>query len=109
MNRRKFIKLSALTAGSVAGSQLLNGCDKLFNDVKTSSTQKVVSDKSVKAMDLNISYITEVVNRPKLGNEIEFWIPVIQSDYGQDVSETSIDSPVSYNINEESHFRNKMI
>jgi len=109
MNRRNFIKLTALTAGAVIGGQILPGHEKLMGATQSWASVKAVSDKAVKAMDLNISYITEVVNRPKLGNKIEFWIPVVQSDYGQDVRETSIDSPVSYNINEESHFRNKMI
>jgi hypothetical protein len=109
MNRRIFMKLSALTAGAVIGGQLLPGCEKLLSDGKSGTSVKAVSDKAVKAIDLNISYITEVIKRPKLGNKIEFWIPLAQSDHGQEIMQTLIDSPVEYNINEETHFGNKMI
>ena len=109
MNRRSFIKLSALTAGAVVGGQILPGCEKLLNDTETGSPVKTISDIAVKSMDLNISYITEVVNRPKLGNKIEFWIPLAKTDHGQEIMLTSIDSPVTYNINEETYFGNKMI
>jgi transglutaminase-like putative cysteine protease len=109
VNRRVFMKLSALTAGTVIGGQLLSGYDKPLHAGNSSAPANVVSDTAVKSMDLNISYVTEVINRPKLGNKIEFWIPLPQSDYGQDVTHISIDSPVAFNINEEPVYRNKMI
>jgi hypothetical protein len=109
MNRRKFMKRLALTAGAVIGGQLLPGCEKLSNDGKSKASVKAFSDKAVKAIDLNISYITEVITRPKLGNKIELWIPLAKSDHGQDIMLTSIDAPVEYNINEETHYGNKMI
>jgi hypothetical protein len=109
MNRRKFMKLSALTAGSMIGGQLLQGCEKILDNGKPGISTRAVSDKEVKAIDLNLSYITEVINRPKLGDKIEFWIPLVKNDHGQEIITSSIDSPVPYEINEESHFGNKMV
>ncbi len=109
MNRRKFIKLSALTAGTVVGSQLLSGYEKFVSAGSPGNSIKTVSDKAVKAMDLDISYITEVVTRPKLGDKIELWVPLCISGHGQEVLQTSIDSPVIYSINEEPHYGNKMV
>jgi hypothetical protein len=105
LNRREFIKLSALAAGAAAGGQLMAGLGKPIY----AGSVKTVSDTAVKAMDFDISYVTEVMNRPKLGNTIEFWIPFAQSDQGQDVKHVSIDSPVAFNINEETFYGNKMI
>jgi hypothetical protein len=109
MNRRNFVKLSTFSAAAVMGGQLFTGCDNLFNNGMSTSSGKAVSDKAVKAMDMSISYITEIITRPKLGDTMEFWIPLAQSDHGQEVLKTSIDSPVPYTINEETHFGNKMI
>ena len=109
MNRREFMKSSALTAGAVIGSQLLSGYEKPLHAGNSSVPVNVVSDAAVKAMDLDISYVTEVINRPKRGDKIEFWIPLPQSDHGQDVTHVSIDSPVAFNINEEPVHENRMI
>ncbi len=109
MNRRKFIKLSALTAGTMIGSQLFSGYENIAFAGSPGDTIKTVSDKAVKAMDLDISYITEVVTRPRLGNKIEFWVPLCISGQGQEVLQTSIDSPVKYTISEETHYGNRMV
>ena len=105
MNRRKFIKLSAMTAGAVIGGRLLTACEKTVG----TGSKNAVSDAAVKSMDMNVSYVTEVINRPKTGDKIELWIPLAQDDHGQEVIETSIDSPVDYSINKEHHYGNMMI
>jgi transglutaminase-like putative cysteine protease len=109
MNRRRFIKLSALTAGAIIGNKLLPVYAKSARAGNTKPSEKVISDKTVKAMDLDISYITEVITRPKLGNKIEIWIPLAKSDHGQETTQISIDSPVAFNIHEEPRYGNKMI
>jgi hypothetical protein len=95
VNRRKFIKLSAMTAGAVFGGRLLTACEKTAG----TGSKKAVSDAAVKSMDMNVTYVTEVINRPKLGEKIELWVPLVQDDHGQEVIRTSIDSPVTYSIN----------
>lgn len=105
MNRRKFMKFSAMTAGAVFSAPLLSGCEKFFSGDKRTA----VTDKAVKALDMNVSYITEVIQRPKLGDQSEFWIPLVQNDHGQKVLHTAIDAPVAYSINREDHFGNQMI
>ncbi len=109
MNRREFIKSSALTAGAVIGSQLLSGYEKISYAWSPGKLKKPLSDKAVKAMDLDISYITEVLTLPKLGNKIELWVPLSISGIGQEVLQTSIEAPGTYHINEETRYGNKMV
>lgn len=109
MNRRKFIKLSALTAGTVIGKGLFSDDAGQAKAKNISTAKDPIFDLKVKALGFKISYLTEILNLPKSGEDMEFWIPLPQSDQEQDITQLSIDSPVAFHINTERHFGNKMI
>ena len=102
------MKLSALTAGAVIGGRL-SMFEKLSHAGNTGASVKTVSDKAVKAMVIDISYVTEVMSRPKRGGKMEFWVPLAKNGHGQEIIRTSIDAPGTYNINEETVYGNKMV
>ena len=89
MNRRKFLKLSALTAGAVVGGQLA-GSPQLAV-AKTSPSIGTVPDRSVKSMEFKINYVTEILTPPKKGQEVKLWIPIGQSDSEQEITQLLID------------------
>ncbi len=109
MDRRKFIKLSALTAAAVVGKGLFPDHAKSAGAESISSTKQPISDINVKALSLKISYITEILNPPKSGNNVQLWIPLPQSDDEQEMTQLSVDSPVVFHINAEPHYGNKMV
>lgn len=111
MNRRKFIKLSTLTTGAIIGEQLFSGSTKFASAAPaiTNITKELVSDIAVKAIQLNIKYTTKIIKPPKHEKNIDIWIPLLQSDQGQEITHTSVDSPVEFNINEEPLFGNKIV
>ena len=109
MNRRKFIKLSALTAGAVIGDQLLPRYTKPAGAEKLANIKGSVSDAKIKSMDIEIIFNTEIINPPKHDNPVSIWMPLSQSCYEQDVTYLSIDSPVAFHINEERHYGNKVV
>ncbi len=106
-NRREFIKLSALTAGSIIGGNLLSGCTK--NDMESIAKKGHVLDSKAKSMTFSLTYTTEIINLPKMKGKMNLWIPVPQGDYEQDITKLSISSPVEYSINTDPYYRNKMI
>ena len=108
MNRREFMKLSAITAGSVMSGQVLSSI-ALAKEGSSTTLKGPISDANVKAMALNISYVTEIVNPPKRGKKVEFWIPLPQSDDEQEMTSLSVESPVAFHINEEPVYGNKMV
>jgi hypothetical protein len=109
MNRRNFMKLSALTAGAIIGEKLLPGNPMPARAGSYNALKAGSSDSDVKAINLKISYITEIKSPPKAGEMVMLWIPFIQSDTEQEVTQLSIDSPVAFQINEENRYGNKMI
>jgi len=108
MNRREFMKLSAITAGSVMSGQALSSI-ALAKEGSSATLKGPVSDAKVKAMTLNISYVTEINNPPKRGKTVEFWTPLPQSDDEQEITSLSVESPVAFHINEEPVYGNKMV
>ncbi len=102
MNRRKFIKLSALTAGAIIGKGLLPEYTK-------PAAAGPISDLNVKALTFKISYVTEILNLPKSGADVQFWIPLPQSDDEQLITQLSIDAPVAFHFNTEPLYGNKML
>jgi len=109
MNRRKFIKLSAVSAGAIIGKGLLADNTKKAGAASLPAAKGPISDSKVKSMKLKISYVTEIVNPKKSGETIELWIPLPQSDDEQEVTQLAVDSPVAFHINAEPYFGNKMI
>jgi transglutaminase-like putative cysteine protease len=60
-------------------------------------------------MELQIKYITKIISPPKSGKEINFWVPLAQTDVEQAITLLSIESPLGFKINEEEVFGNKMV
>lgn len=109
MNRRKFIKLSALTAGAVIGKGLMPDYTKPAGAKNLTAAKGPISDLNVRAMTFKISYTTEILELPKSGKKIQFWIPLAQSDHEQEITQLAVDSPVAFHIYEEQQYGNKMI
>jgi len=107
MNRRKFLKLSALSVGTVIGGRLVTFPQ--LAAAETSSAMGSVPDRSVKSMTFRMSYVTEILTPPQKDQEVEFWIPLGQSDSEQGITELLIDSDVAFHINEETRYNNKMV
>jgi hypothetical protein len=103
------MKLSALTAGAVIGGRLLPNQTSPASAKTFAANKGPISDSEVKAMVFNITYATEIINPPKVGETVNFWIPLAQSDDEQEITQLSIDSPVAFSINEEPLYGNKMV
>lgn len=104
MNRREFIRLSVLTTGAI-----LSG--GIFSESSASGPKihRPVPDSEVKAMLLDLSYATEMVVPPKLGDLVRFWIPLLQTDQEQEISSMGIESPIPFKMTEEGLYKNKMV
>ena len=109
MNRRKLIKLSALSAGAVLGRNILAGSGTEARAGQSVSSAKAVSDGNVKAMSFDITYTTKIIKPPKSGGNVEFWIPLAQSDQEQKITRLVIDSPLEFHITREKVYGNKML
>ncbi|MCK5286539.1 MAG: transglutaminase domain-containing protein [Thermodesulfovibrionia bacterium] len=107
MNRRKFIKLSALTAGAVIGGQLLPDYTKFAMAGNPADLKGAISDTKVKSLDIEVIFDTEIITPPKHNKPVSIWMPLSKSCFEQDVSHLSIDSPVAFHINEDRHYGNK--
>ena len=108
MNRREFIKLSALTAGAAISGHMVPGYLK-GADAGTPDTSGHLYDMKVRSMDFEIIFDTEIINPPKHGEPVSIWMPLSLSGFEQDVTHLLIDSPVAFHINEEHHFGNKVV
>ena len=100
--------MSAVTAGSLLAGQLLPPVTGRAEAGEV-APKGPVADRDVKAMQMSISYATEVLSPPKSGGEVKFWIPLPQSDQEQEITSLSIDSPVAFNINQEAKFGNRIV
>lgn len=109
MNRREFIKLSVLTTGAMISNHLLYDNVELAWAQDPAFLKDQISDVDVKAMDIEIVFDTEIINPPKTDKPFRIWIPLSQSDFEQDITQLSVNSPVAFYINEERHYGNKMI
>lgn len=102
MNRREFIKLATMALGGVlshADTVLANG------DV---SRKKKFRDADVRSMEFKVDYITDIITPPKLGEKVEFWVPLPGSDEEQEITQLSIKASQPIHINEEQHYKNKI-
>ncbi len=106
MNRRDFIKLSAVSAGAMAMDKV-----SVFNiaEAKGVPKKKAVIDSEVKALVFNVNYTTQILTPPKEGGMVSLWIPLPQSDHEQEITRLSISSPQAFIINEEPVYGNKMV
>lgn len=109
MNRRDFIKLSALTSGAFIGEYILSGDFHRAHAADVASFSGPVSDMDVKSMDMEVIFDTEIINPPKGNDPVSIWMPVSQSCFEQDVTYMSIDSPVPFHITEDKVYGNKMV
>jgi hypothetical protein len=109
MNRREFMKLSALTAGAVIGEGLMPDYGRLANASPSPLPDGTISDEQVKSMDFEIIFDTEIINPPKDDEPVSIWMPLSQSCFEQDITDLTVKSPVAFHINEEPHHRNKML
>jgi hypothetical protein len=113
MNRRDFLKTSALTTGSLVLTGLLPDFAGLAYASKVeappSPDWSTVKDSEVKAMELNITYVTTLLKPPKRGGMVRFWVPLPESDQEQDVTGLAIDSPAAYQVNVEPVYGNRMV
>ncbi len=94
IHRREFIKNSLLLAGYTLISDPL-------------SFAETVNDQSVKALNLNITYITEIVKPPKK-KDVRIWIPIPSNDIEQEVFDFSVESVMPYRITEDDR-QNRML
>jgi len=109
MNRRDFIKLSALTAGAAMGGQLLPANVKLVSAAPPAALTGPFSDVKVKSMDIEVIFDTEIINPPKHNEPLNIWMPMSKSCFEQDVTHLTIDSPVAFQINEERRYGNRIV
>lgn len=105
MNRRKFMKLSALAAGAIICGHYTN----LAQAESPIPLKEQISDIDVKAMDIEIIFDTEIINPPKNDEPVRIWMPLSRSGFEQDIIRFSVNSPAAFHINEEKHYGNKMI
>jgi len=111
MNRRKFMKLSAVTAGSMLASRLFPGMTApvYASDYVSGKDKRNISDSEVKFMDLEITYATDVLKPPKRGGSMRFWIPLPGTDQEQKITNLEIDSPLAFQINIEPKYGNRIV
>lgn len=109
MNRREFMKFTALSAGAVIGGQLMPDSISAANAKLPGLPTGTVSDAQVKSMDFEIIFDTEIITPPKTDQPINIWMPLSQSCFEQDVTEMTVRSPVAFQINEDPVYRNKML
>ncbi len=111
MDRRLFLKTTLIAAGAAAGAAdtgLLGSKTPAYAGESPIKGSKV-SDKDVKAMKLEISYVTEVIKPPRSGGAISFWMPVAHSDQEQEITDFSISSPFAIHITTDPVYENRMV
>ncbi|MEW6410413.1 MAG: transglutaminase domain-containing protein [Nitrospirota bacterium] len=94
MNRRELF-ISTLTG---IGSVLIGS---RYSDSGT------VNDSEVKAVNLNITCTTEILNPPK-DKDIRIWIPVPPDDHEQEISGLTVISRIPYKMTKEDIWGNRM-
>ncbi len=95
INRREFLELLLLTSGyTLLGSRL--------------SLASPIQDIEVSEVDLNITYVTEILKPPKRSN-VDIWIPVPQTDQEQEITGLKVESPLPYRFTTEPVWKNRMI
>lgn len=105
MNRRDFIKLSAVAAGSA----LVHGPAAGAGANKGVLPAGPVSDAAVKAMEFTFRCETEIVTPPKHGKEISLWAPLPQSDGEQEITRCTVQADAPFRIHEEPYYGNTLI
>ncbi len=108
MNRRKFIRISALTAGAVLSDRIVPGILRSAA-ARIDNTVGYLYDMKAKSMDFEIIFDTEIIHPPKHGEPVSIWMPLSRSSFAQDITHLSIDSPVAFHITEEHHYGNKVV
>lgn len=93
MNRREFLKDMMLGIGSI----MIGGGE----------AEAAVDDRKVKALNLLITYTTEIL-KPPTGKKINIWMPIPPNDREQEVSDLSVSSRISYRETEDASKRNSM-
>jgi len=93
MNRREFLKDVLLGIGSV-----MIGCRE---------AEAELDDKKVKALNLRITYTTEILKQPS-GKKINIWMPVPPKDLDQEVSDLAVSSRMPYKQTADASQRNNM-
>jgi transglutaminase-like putative cysteine protease len=86
MHRREFLKGALLGVGSaVIGSSMAKAA--------------TINDADVSSLALRITYTTEILRQPA-GKAVRIWIPVPLSDREQEISDFSVNSRLSYAVNQ---------
>lgn len=70
------------------------------------TTARIVRDRDVKSISLNITYVTEILRPPK-ARLIRIWIPVPKNDYAQEISGLEIRSRIPYRLMENKETGNR--
>jgi len=101
MNRREFIKFTILSTGMVMGSGLISN----IHEVRAVSPSKdlEVKDIEVEALEMEITFDTEILTLPKGNPPLHIWMPLSSSCFEQAVLEMCIESPSPFFINEDKY------
>jgi transglutaminase-like putative cysteine protease len=95
INRRDFLKSSLLLTGySLLGRRLV------YADT--------IKDDAVRAVSLNITYVTEILKPPKKRG-VNIWIPLPCSDTEQEISGLSIETSLPYRVTETKSSGDRML
>lgn len=94
INRREFIFNSLMLAGQASIGSMY-------------AFASPVNDAKVKALQLKINCVMEVLKPPK-NRDISIWTPLPHDDYDQRVTGLTVTSSFPYRVTEETIFRNRM-
>ncbi len=95
LSRRDFLKNSLLLSGYLLVGERFVHAD-------------TIDDSAVKAVSLNVTYITEILNPPKR-KDIKIWIPLPYTDAEQEIQGMKIESRLPYEIMEDKGTGNRML
>ena len=93
MNRREFLKDVMLGIGSII--------------IGNEEAEASVDDRKVKALNLRITYTTEILKQPSV-KKINIWMPIPPNDREQEVSDLSVSSRIAYRETMDASQRNNM-